>query len=180
MAAPQETDPNSSFLPPALRAIANEVGELLKSRKETISVVETAAGGLISAALLSVPGASQYYLGGLTLYTLPSRIAFSHWTPDTVKGYSGPTPSIVAGLAEHARTTLKSTYAVSESGTAGPTGGNTRNRTPGYVALAVAGEGGTVTREVETGKAEREGNMVAFAIAVLELIRDVLKGDAKL
>ncbi|KAJ7041106.1 competence/damage-inducible protein-like protein cinA [Mycena alexandri] len=180
MAAPHETDPNSSFLPPPLRAIANEVGELLKSRQETISVAETAAGGLISAALLSVPGASQYYLGGLTLYTLPSRIAFSHWTPDTVKDYSGPTTSIVAGLAEHARTTLKSTYAISESGTAGPTGGSTRNRTPGYVALAVAGESGTVTREVETGKTEREGNMVAFAVAGLELVRDVVKGDAKL
>ncbi|KAJ7451009.1 competence/damage-inducible protein-like protein cinA [Mycena galericulata] len=167
MAAPHETDPNSSFLPPALRAIANEVGELLKSRQETISVAETAAGGLISAALLSVPGASQYYLGGLTLYTLPSRIAFSHWTPDTVKGYSGPTTSI-------------STYVISESGTAGPTGGSTRNRTPGYVALAVAGEGGTVTREVETGKTEREGNMVAFAVAGLEFVRDVVKGDAKL
>ncbi|KAJ7030158.1 competence/damage-inducible protein-like protein cinA [Mycena alexandri] len=167
MATPHETDPNSSFLPPALRAIANEVGELVKSRQETISVAETAAGGLISAALLSVPGASQYYLGGLTLYTLPSRIAFSHWTPDTVKGYSGPTTSIVAGLAEHARTTLEST---------------TRNRTPGYVALAVAGESGTVTREVETGKTEREGNMnmAAFAVAGLELVRDVVKGDAKL
>ncbi|KAJ7803197.1 hypothetical protein B0H14DRAFT_3154645 [Mycena olivaceomarginata] len=141
MAALHETDPNFSFLPPALRAIANEVGELLKSRQETISVAETAAGGLISAALLSVPGASQYYLGGLTLYTLPSRIAFSHWTPDTVKGYSGPTTSIVAGLAEHVRTTLKSTYAISESGTAGPTGGSTRNRTPGYVALAGGGRG---------------------------------------
>jgi nicotinamide mononucleotide (NMN) deamidase PncC len=78
------------------------------------------------------------------------------------------------------RTTLKSTYAISESGTAGPTGGSTRNRTPGYLALAVAGEGGKVTREVETGKAEREGNMVAFAVAGLELVRDVVKGDAKL
>ncbi|KAJ7809571.1 competence/damage-inducible protein-like protein cinA [Mycena olivaceomarginata] len=159
--------------PPALRTIANEVGELLKSRQETISVAETAAGGLISATLLSVPGASHSTPS-------PSRITFSHWTPDTVKGYSGPTTSIVASLAEHVRTTLKSTYAISESGTAGPMGGSTRNRMPGYVALAVAAEGGTVTREVETGKAEREGNMVVFAVAGLELVRDVVKGDAKL
>ncbi|KAJ7830290.1 hypothetical protein B0H14DRAFT_3110309 [Mycena olivaceomarginata] len=151
----------------------------LNPAKKTISVAETAAGGLISAALLSVPGASQYYLGGLTLYTLPSRIIFSHWTPDTVKGYSGPTTSIVAGLAEHVRTTLKSTYAISESGTAGPTGGSTRNRTPGYVALAVAAEGGTVTREMETGKTEREGNMVAFAVAGLELVEGCCEGGCE-
>lgn len=73
---------------------------------------------------------------------------------------------------------MGSTYAVSESGTAGPTGGSTRNRTPGYVALAVAREGGdTATREAETGSSEREGNMVAFAVEALKLVRDVIKAD---
>ncbi|KAF1963560.1 hypothetical protein CC80DRAFT_498718 [Byssothecium circinans] len=153
---------SSPFPPEELRQIIQEVANLLKDRKETISVAETAAGGLISAALLSYPGASSYYKGGLTLYTLESRIAFAGWTQDFIKSYSGPTPEIVAGLAEHTRKTLGSTYTVSESGTAGPTGGQTRNRWPGYVALAVARDGGvTVTREVETGlDGDREGNML--------------------
>lgn len=70
---------------------------------------------------------------------------------------------------------------MSESGTAGPTGGTTRSRTPGYVALAVAKEGGTVTREVETGLGgEREKNMVRFAVEGLKLVRDVIKGEGKL
>jgi len=70
---------------------------------------------------------------------------------------------------------------VGESGTAGPTGGSTRERTPGYVALAVSTEKGTFTREVETGLGgDREANMVAFAVAGLELVRDVIKGEAKL
>jgi nicotinamide mononucleotide (NMN) deamidase PncC len=87
----------------------------------------------------------------------------------------------VSGLAEHTRKTLGSTYTVSESGTAGPTGGQTRNRTPGYVALAVAREGSeTVTREVETGSSEREVNMVAFAVEGLKFVRDVIKGEEKL
>lgn len=140
-----------------------------------------AAGGLISATLLSFPGASGYYKGGLTLYTLESRIAFAGWTQDHIKAYSGPTPEIVAGLAVHTRKTLGSTYTVSESGTAGPTGGTTRNRTPGYVALAVASEKGTVTREVETGLGgDREANMVRFAVEGLKLVRDVIKGEGKL
>lgn len=149
-----------------------------KAYKLTI-VSSQVAGGLISATLLSFPGASSYYNGGVTLYTLESRLAFGGWTQDTVKTYAGPTPAVVSGLAEHTRSTLRTTYTVSESGTAGPTGGTTRNRTPGYVALAVARElGPTVTREVDTGSADRESNMVAFAGAALALLRDVIKGDA--
>lgn len=137
--------------------------------------------GLISATLLSFPGASKYYKGGLTLYTLESRIAFAGWTPQHIENYKGPTPDIVSGLAEHTRKTLESTYTVSESGTAGPTGGTTRNRTPGYVALAVAKDGGeTVTREVETGSSDRESNMVRFALEALKLLKDVMKGVEKL
>jgi PncC family amidohydrolase len=140
-----------------------------------------AAGGLISATLLSFPGASKFYKGGLTLYTLESRIAFAGWTPQHIENYKGPTPEIVSGLAEHTRKTLESTYAISESGTAGPTGGSTRNRTPGYVALAVAIKGKeAATREVETGSSDREANMQKFAVEALKFVRDVIKGEGKL
>ncbi|KAF2268490.1 putative competence/damage-inducible CinA family protein [Lojkania enalia] len=171
----------STFPPDALRELVQEVAPLLKQRKETISVAETAAGGLISSALLSYPGASGCYKGGLTLYTLESRIAFAGWTNTNLQNYTGPTPDIVAGLAEHTRNSLQSTYTVSESGTAGPTGGTTRNRTPGYVALAVASEKGTVTREVDTELGgNREANMVRFAEEALKLLRDVIKSREKL
>jgi len=158
-----------------------DVANLLKEKEETVAVAETAAGGLISASLLATPGASKFYRGGLTLYTLESRIAYAGWTEQTVKDYKGPTPDLVAGLAEHTRKTLGAAYVVSESGTAGPTGGTTRNRTPGYVALAVSTERGTYKREVETGYGkDRQANMIAFAVEALTLLRDVLKGDAKL
>ncbi|KAL9068462.1 MAG: hypothetical protein Q9157_006500 [Trypethelium eluteriae] len=176
------TDASSADFPPKeVVEIVAEVAELLKEQGETISVAETAAGGIISASLLSTPGASQFYKGGLTLYTLESRLAFAGWTPQTISSYAGPTPAIVSGLATHVRNTLQSTYTVSESGTAGPTGGQTRNRKPGYVALAVAGESGVATREVETGLGgDRVGNMVRFAVEALGLVRDVVKGTVKL
>ena len=102
------------------------------------------------------------------------------WTDADTQNYKGPTPEVVTKLADNARKALGSTYTVSESGTAGPTGGSTRNRTPGYVALAVSREGkGTVTREVETGSREREGNMVRFALEALTLVRDVIKGEGE-
>lgn len=156
-----------------------------------------AAGGIISSSLLSTPGASAIYKGGLTLYTLESRIAFAGWTPAHIENYKGPTPQIVTGLADNVRGTLGSTYTVCESGTAGPTGGSTRNRTPyvflfslsirmrcivglttlrGYVALAVSTPNGTYTREVETGSGDRERNMVEFAREALQLVVDVLEG----
>ena len=94
------------------------------------TILAKAAGGIISASLLSTPGASGFYKGGLTLYTLESRIAFAGWSHDNIKNYKGPTPEIVAGLAENVRGKLGSTYVICESGTAGPTGGGTKNRTP--------------------------------------------------
>jgi PncC family amidohydrolase len=171
----------SDFPPSAIRPILEEVTSLLKSRGETISIAETAAGGLISSSLLSTPGASKIYKGGLTVYTLPSRIAYAGWTKDTIANYSGPTTDIVSGLAKQVRKDLESTYTISESGTAGPTGGSTPNRTPGYVALAVDSDKGTFTRELSTGLGEdRVANMVQFAVEALTLLRDVMTGSAKL
>ncbi|KAJ9621647.1 hypothetical protein H2203_007136 [Taxawa tesnikishii (nom. ined.)] len=174
--------PSSQDFPPAaICSLLEEVTTLLKQRKETVSIAETAAGGLLSSSILSTPGASQIYKGGLTLYTLESRLCYAGWTRDTISAYAGPTPDIVAGLAKHVRQDLKSTYTVAESGTAGPTGGQTRNRKPGYVALAVDCEKGCFTREVETGLGgDRTANMVQFTLEGLRLLRDVINGEAKL
>lgn len=181
---PQRTMSTSSvsdFPPSAIRPILEEVTSLLKSRGETISIAETAAGGLISSSLLSTPGASKIYKGGLTVYTLPSRIAYAGWTKESIADYSGPTTDIVSGLAKHVRKDLESTYTISESGTAGPTGGSTPNRTPGYVALAVDCDKGTFTKELQTGLGEdRIANMVQFAVEALTFLRDVMNGSAKL
>jgi len=166
----------AAFPPPALREAAEEVAALLRERKETISVAETAAGGLVSAALLATPGASKIYKGGLTLYTLESRIAFAGWTQENIDNYDGPTPQLVAGLAAHVRKTLKSTYCVGESGTAGPTAsGKAPNRQPGYVALAVVGEKGASSKDLETDCGDdRQANMVAFAVEALRLVKEYI------
>ena len=77
----------SAFPPPSLRPVLQEIATLLKNNHQTISIAETAAGGILSAALLSIPGASAFYRGGLTLYTLESRIAFAGWTQNDVDAY---------------------------------------------------------------------------------------------
>lgn len=75
------------FPPPAIVPLITQIAAILTERKQTVCVAETATGGLISAALLSVPGASVYYAGGLTVYTLASRIAFGGWTQENLKDY---------------------------------------------------------------------------------------------
>jgi PncC family amidohydrolase len=181
MAKPLATAAASSFPPAEILEILTQVTTLLKSRKETISIAETACGGLLSSSLLSQPGASGIYAGGLTLYTLPSRVAYAGWTQETIANYRGPTTDIVSGLAKHVRRDLASTYTLAESGTAGPTGGNTPNRKPGYVALAVDCERGTFVRELNTELGgDRTANMVRFAVEGLTLLRDVINGEAKL
>lgn len=168
----------AAFPPPALQSLLTEITSHLISTTTTLSIAETAAGGLISSSLLSTPGASKFYKGGLTLYTLPSRICYAGWTEEEIKAYRGPTPQICADIAGHVRKDLESTYTLCESGTAGPTGGSTPNRRPGYVALAVVCERGTYVREIaapEEGKGEdRAGNMVMFAVEGLRLLRDVM------
>ncbi|KAL8768592.1 MAG: hypothetical protein Q9203_005709 [Teloschistes exilis] len=139
-----------------------------------------AAGGIISASLLSVPGASKFYRGGLTLYTLESRIQFAGWTEETRNNYSGPNKEVVSGLARHVRQSLGSTYCLSESGTAGPgASGKSRERTPDFVALAVATQDAVVAEEQTTGMGgDREQNMVEFARLGLELLRKTIVRNA--
>ncbi|KAL8748647.1 MAG: hypothetical protein Q9199_008124 [Rusavskia elegans] len=171
----------STFPPSSIRPILNEVASLLTSRNETISVAETAAGGIISASLLSVPGASKFYRGGLTLYTLESRVQFAGWTDENKKNYNGPNAEVVSGLAKNVREKLGSTYCLCESGTAGPSGsGATPNRKPDFVALAIASENGVVTEETTSGaNGDREKNMVEFARLGLELLKRVILEKAE-
>ncbi|KAF2226401.1 hypothetical protein BDZ85DRAFT_287452 [Elsinoe ampelina] len=168
-----------SFPPPTLLPHITRLATHLHTATQTITFVETATGGLLSSSLLSTPGASKIYRGGLTVYTLESRLAFAGWTQSDLDAYRGPTPSVVSGLASNVRGKLGADWVLAESGTAGPTGGNTRNRTPGYVALAVVGEGGTWTREVETGSKDRVENMLRFAEEGVKFVLEVVEGKVK-
>ncbi|CAN8100971.1 unnamed protein product [Discula destructiva] len=167
----------ATFPPPTLASAASRVAALLASRNETLCVAETAAGGLISSALLALPGASRIYKGGATLYTLESRVAFAGWTRADIQGYTGPNPALVEGLARNVRATLGATYCVGESGTAGPSAPRAaKNGNPGYVALAVVSEAGSLSRDLDTGLGnDRTANMVAFATEALKLVEEFIK-----
>ncbi len=162
----------NSFLNAEQTALAAEIGDRLVARGETVAVAESTTGGLLSAALLSVAGASRYYAGGGVVYTLKSRIALAGADPKQYENYRGTTAEMLESLAQAMRERLGATWCVAESGLAGPTGG--RGGAPaGRTSLCVAGP---VTRSdrLETGADDRIENMVAFTTAGLRLLRDAL------
>src|SRR4029453_7341700 len=69
-----------------LEALAAEIGETLKARGEKIAVKESSSGGLISAALRSVPGASAYFLGGAVVYTAKARALLTEIPREALEG----------------------------------------------------------------------------------------------
>ena len=151
-----------------LLAIAGRIGERLKARKETIAVAESSSGGLISAALLSVPGASAYYLGGGVIYTAKARVQLMHLGREAVVGMRSASEPYALLLARTARDNFSATWGLSETGAAGPSG-NPYGDAAGHSCIAISGPGEKALT-LETGNSDRVANMHAFAMAALELL----------
>ena len=105
-----------------LSSHASVIAEHLTRRKETIAVAESSAGGLISAALLEVPGASAYFLGGAVAYTRQARESLLQIPVTALEGITPSTEAYALMLARTARERLSATWGLAETGTAGPTG----------------------------------------------------------
>lgn len=156
-----------------LASPAENVAALLKSRGETVVVSESSAGGLVSAALLAVPGASAYYLGGGVIYTREARRILLDIPDDEVRHLTPLTVDYVARCAQALRMKLGATWAVAEIGTTGPTGSR-YGHPAGMCALAVDGPI-TRTRLIENAGNEREKNMWDFAAAALALLEEAIR-----
>jgi nicotinamide-nucleotide amidase len=151
---------------------STRVGAVLAARGETVSVAEGAAGGLMSAALLAVPGASRYYVGGMVVYTLVSRTALIGDiipSPAKLRGASEPWATFAA---DGARAVLGTTWALGEGGAAGPDG-NRYGDPSGHAWVAVSGPVAKA-HNVLTGLDDRVANMFEFAAAGLDLLAAAL------
>ena len=148
--------------------IAEKIADVLKTRRQTIAVAESSSGGLISSALLAIPGASAYYLGGAVVYTLQARRALLDLPDSAFTGIRGLTEELALVLARGAQRRFATTWAVSEVGAAGPTGSR-YGEPPGTSCIAVAGptERALIVR---TGNPDRVANMRSFAAKALELL----------
>lgn len=163
--------PSTAGLPP-LAAIAARVGALLREGGHTVAVAESSAGGLVSAALLAIPGASAFFIGGAVVYTQQSRRALLGLTETDMAGMRGSTVPYAVLIAGRVRESHGATWGLGESGAAGPSG-NRYGDAAGHVCLAVSGPL-DATRTIETGTADRTVNMDVFARALLKLFEETL------
>jgi PncC family amidohydrolase len=150
--------------------IAEQLGARLRSRGETVAVVETSGGGLIAAALLAQPGASAFFLGGVVVYTAQAREALLGISVDDLAGIRPASEPYARLLARRVRERLGATWGLAETGAAGPTG-NRYGDASGHSCFAVSGPV-EVVRTLETGSADRFANMQAFAAAALTLLAE--------
>ena len=151
-----------------LMPLAERVGAALKQRGETVSVAKSSSGGLISAALLGVAGASAYYVGGGVIYTPKARAVLAGIPRADVAGMRSASEPYALLLARTARERLAATWGVSETGAAGPTG-NPYGDAAGHSCVAISGPLDAVLT-IETGSADRIANMYVFAAEALELL----------
>lgn len=189
-----------TFPPPEITDIVLEIASILRSKNQTLAISEAACGGLISAYIVSVPGASDFYIGGKLLYSLKQRLKLSGWSDEEIANYMGPSEQVALKLARTARYELGSTYVLSETGFAGPsTDLHLSNRRKegtsltddakksnsddystvapnvGTVFLGFTGPTGDFSTEKEFGNQDRSKNMTDFAKFALEFLLEQLR-----
>ena len=158
---------------PDLTSMSASIGALLKETQQTVSVSESACGGLISACLVAVPGASAYYVGGGVVYTRASQSGLLQVPESAMEGVRASSEAYATLNARRVRESLGTTWALSETGASGPTG-NRYGDSAGHACIAVAGP---VERAItlETGIDDREKNMWDFAKAALDLLEQCVR-----
>jgi PncC family amidohydrolase len=157
-----------------LLPLAEQAAALLKARGEHVAVAESSTGGLISAALVAVPGASAYFIGGGVIYTAAAQRGLLDIPRDAMRGIRASTEPYARLAATTMRTRLGTQWGIAETGATGPTG-NPYGDAAGHSCIAVSGP---VERSItlETGRSDRVDNMWAFSEAALRLFVDCLNG----
>lgn len=160
-------------MPQPLTDLGAAVGQLLKDRKQTVAVSESSAGGLINAALVAVPGASAYYVGGGIIYTPKARAVIAAIAKEEMAGMRSASEPYAKLVARRVRDKLGTTWGLAETGASGPTG-NRYGDAAGHACIAVSGPlEAAIT--VETGSADREANMWEFARRALALLEECVR-----
>jgi nicotinamide-nucleotide amidase len=159
-----------------LLPLAGKVAAHLIARKQTIAVAESSTGGLVAAALLAVPGASAYFLGGAVVYTKSARAALLGISDAEMQGLRPATEAYSLLIARRVRERHGATWGFGETGAAGPTG-NRYGDPAGHSCIAVA-DSTERAITLRTGSADREANMNAFAKRSLELLVEVIAAQS--
>ena len=160
---------------PEIMSLAEKAGTILRDKGDTVGIAESSSGGLISAHLLAIAGASAYFLGGSVIYTRYAGRGLLGVTDDEMEGMRAATESYASLNAGRISEILGSTWGLSETGATGPDG-NRYGDDAGHSCIAVSGPVSR-SRTIETGSNDRQENMIAFSIAALELLIECLQSE---
>lgn len=149
-------------------------GSLLRSRGETLATAESCTGGNIAHRFTAMPGASDFFLGGVVAYSNEVKTALLGVDPDSLNRYGAVSRSVAEQMAEGVRRATGATYGISTTGIAGPTGG-TPGKPVGTVWMAVATPEGVHSRCMVFGSV-RAQNIERSSSNCINLLRLQLLG----
>jgi PncC family amidohydrolase len=155
--------------------LARAVAGALIAAGARVAVAETTAGGLISARLLSVPGASAWFDRGVVCYGGRSKQETTGVDVEVLRQYGAVSPEGVTAMAEGLRTFAGVDWAVAESGIAGPQGSRRSPKQVGSVVIAVAGPEGSRAEEL-VFPGSRVEVMEAIAGRALAMLLEIVRG----
>lgn len=165
---------SSKSTPTAIEALALRIAAALRERGETVAIAESSSGGLAAAALLSVPGASAYFVGGAIIYSSLARTALLGLDDSELANLRPETEAYAALIARRIRDRHEAAWGLGERGATGPKSSRYGD-SPGHVCLSVAGPV-IRTRTIELASSDRSRNMSEFARQLLSLFDETLTG----
>lgn len=155
-------------------SLESVTGTLLKTRGETLATAESCTGGNIAHRFTAMPGASEYFKGGVVAYSNEVKIALLGVGPESLNRYGAVSQSVAEQMAEGVRRATGATYGISTTGIAGPTGG-TPEKPVGTVWMAVATPNGVFSRRMVFGSV-RSQNIERASSNCINLLRLQLLG----
>lgn len=148
------------------------VGEMLRKANKTIAIAESCSGGFLSHMITSVPGSSDYFLGGLVSYSNEIKKDLLNVQQKTLEEFGAVSEATVKEMADNVRGNFNSDIGVATSGIAGPEGG-TEDKPVGIVWIGISDENGTKARRFSFAK-NRMINIEASARVALNMVRQRL------
>ena len=155
--------------------LATEVIRSLKASRLTITTAESCTGGLIAAALTEVPGASSVFYGGFVTYANEAKTEMIGVEARTIRDFGAVSAHVARAMADGARTTALTDFALAVTGIAGPAGGSEK-KPVGLVYIACSGSDETRVIEKRFGPLGRQVIRKLSVEAALQLVLEMVDG----
>ncbi len=159
------------------KIISREVSQILWEIEKTVGTAESCTGGRIAEALISIPGASKYFKGGVVSYVDEIKERLLNVDPEVIEEQTAVCEEVAKQMVIGACKTLNTDFAIAATGFAGPTGG-TKEIPVGTIWLACGTQERQITKKVE----EDHGRDINLAIAThvaMQMFLDFLKDEPR-